>query len=204
MSSVPENIKFQNNVHHLSSYQSIENFPEVVSKSCGNILAVVDDLEEVDKMKINRLEKMILTLNNQERHTAAGVMIMITSRIGSEIINQHTLDLARDNLEMRESLKHEDIVNVLHKTSSIPLYQTLLDFSVPVQIIPFLPLTRDHIRSCTKRLYSSKDIVIKYQELQSIVDQVTFFSQDNPIFAKHGCKQVAAKAKSLKPKKQEL
>ena len=147
-------------------------------------------------MKINRVEKMILALNNQEKQSSQGVLIIVTSRMGASDLNNHVLEHTKDNLERREKMKHGELVDVV--TGSVPLYSTLMDFSIPVHILPLLPLTREHIRECTKILYNSKNMVLTPIETQRLLDQISFFSQDFPIFAKHGCKQVAAKVKSKK------
>ena len=174
------------------------DFPNMVSQTCGFTLAIIDDLEEDDKMKINRIEKMILALNNQEKQSSKGVLIVITSRMGTPNINNYVLEHAKDNLENRERMKYVDLLDDVIGSGTVPLYSNLVDFSIPIHILPFLPLTREHIRECTKKLYNSKNMVLSPLEIQRIVDQISFFSQEFPIFAKHGCKQVAAKMKTRK------
>ena len=142
---------------------------------------------------------MILALNSQEKQSSNGVLIVITSRMASSTINNHVLEHSKDNLENRERINQENLLEDVLDSGTVPLlYSNLVDFSIPVYILPFLPLTREHIRECTKKLYNSKNMVLTPLDTQRMLDQISFFSQDYPIYAKHGCKQVAAKMKTMK------
>ena len=116
----------------------------------------------------------------------------------SRNLEKDDLEHAKDNLENRERMKYVDILGDVIGSGTVPLYSNLVDFSIPIHILPFLPLTREHIRECTKKLYNSKNIILSPLEIQRIVDQISFFSPEFPIFAKHGCKQVVAKMKTRK------
>jgi len=60
-------------------------------------------------------------------------------------------------------------------------------------VIPYLPLTREHIRSCIKSELRSSGATMTGQEINNILDHVQFFSKELPIFAKTGCKKISSK-----------
>ena len=195
----------QENINNVKTCQDIADLPYKLTKSCGYSLVIVDDLEEEDWVRINRLEKMIITLSQTERSCSRGILFIITSRHAQHIIKSKTLEMTKDNLALRE---HVDIGPILELNklpdTSLPLYSNLKDYGIPVQLIPLLPLTREHVRDCTHKMFSAKNMVVKKHEVNKIIDQLTFFSQEYPIYAKHGCKQVAAKIKSMVMMKQDL
>ena len=156
-------------------------------------------------MRIQRLEKMIISLSQQEESKSKGILIIITTRAGEDIINNKVLEVTKDNLALREKINIDDLKKeVLNSGKSIPLQSNLEDYSLPVQVVPFLPLTRDNVRDCTQKLFAEKNVVIKPFDVNVIVGQLTFFSLKHPIYAKHGCKPIATKTKNKLQKKQEL
>ena len=88
--------------------------------------------------------------------------------------------------------------------SPVPLQSNLQDYNIPVHVLPLLPLTRDNVRDCTQKIFASNKAIVKQHEVNAIVDQLAFFSQKHPIYAKHGCKQVSARVRSKLQSKQEL
>lgn len=156
-------------------------------------------------MRIQRLEKMIISLSQQEESQSKGILIIINTRAGEDIINDKVLEDTKDNLALRENINIDDLKKaILNSGISIPLQSNLKDYSLPVQVIPFLPLTRDNVRECTQKLFLEKNVVIKQYEVNAIVDQLSFFSLKHPIYAKHGCKPIATKTRNKLQKKQEL
>ena len=146
---------------------------------------------------VARLEKMLITISQMEDVKSRGVLVIITSRTGENIINDAVLERTRDNIALREKIKNDEIIEKLDKSDmTIQMKFTLEDYNLHVSFLPLLPLTRENVRECTHKMFTAKNMVIKQFEVTDIVDKLSFFTRENPIYAKHGCKQVAAKVKT--------
>ena len=180
----------------MTQLQSINDLPSKVSGSCGQSLVIIDDVEKEDRMTINRLEKMLITVSQIEDTKSRGVLVIITSRNGENIINNEVLVRTKENIALRDKINPDEIIEKLDKSDmTIQMKSNLEDYNLHVSLLPLLPLTRENVRECTNKLFTSKNMVIKPFEVTDILDKLSFFSQENPIYAKHGCKQVAAKVK---------
>ena len=148
-------------------------------------------------MMIARLEKMLLTLSQMEDAKSRGVLVIVTSRTGENIINNEVLERTKDNIALREKIKSDEIIEKLDKSDmTIQMKTTLEDYNIHVSLLPLFPLTRENVRECTQKMFMARNMVIKNLEVTDIVDKLSFFTRENPIYAKHGCKQVAAKVKT--------
>ena len=56
----------QENIHRLHTCQSMADLPAVLASTCGPSLVIVEDLEQSDILRINRLEKMLVSLRTGE------------------------------------------------------------------------------------------------------------------------------------------
>ena len=135
-----------------------------------------------------------------------GLLILITSRIEEDYIKTTVLEATKDSISKREdpNLIRTIVEHLKEPESPVPLQSNLQDYNIPVQVVPLLPLTRDNVRDCTQKIFASNKAIAKQHEVNAIVDQLSFFSQKHPIYAKHGCKQVAARIRTKLQSKQEL
>ena len=148
-------------------------------------------------MTIVRLEKILIKISQMEDTKSRGVLVIITSRTAENIINREVLERTRDNIALREKISSEEIIGKLDKSDlTIQMKSTLEDYNLHVSLLPLLPLSRENVRECTHKLFAAKSMVINHFEVTDIVDKLSFFTRENPIYAKHGCKQVAAKVKT--------
>jgi hypothetical protein len=145
--------------------------------------------------------------------------------VGSKDLKRHIVGGVRIAVLISFSLKENVCLhNASAPTSFSPNLYISLDYNVPVQVIPFLPLTREHVRQCIAAelryinifLYFSFSYKVnmliptfvtvqsvpvpiytcpcrrhngasmKSTSVNNLLDQVQFFSQDFPIFAKTG------------------
>ena len=109
-------------------------------------------------------------------------------------MNKLLLEMSKVSLTSRDSLTMDDVLSALDTDMvTIPLHKTLTDHNIPVRLIPFLPLTREHLRMCATRLAMGQGIELSDMQVDKILDQVQYFSKELPLFAKTGCKQISAK-----------
>ena len=98
----------QENIHHLHGCQSMSDLPALLSASCGPSLIIVEDLEESDFIRISRLEKMLLSVSQSR-----GLLVVITTRAGSNIINSRALEVSSELPVNRDKLEQDELVKLL-------------------------------------------------------------------------------------------
>lgn len=199
----------QSNIYNIPELttqpQAISDIPRLISQSCGYSLVVVDDVNQDDKMIINSLEKLIVSLSNDSNSKSKGTLVVVSTKTSGENINKFLLELSKDNLSKRDKVTTEDIMNNLkEEDTNIPLHQTLMDYNIPVTIIPFLPLTRDHVRECISNHLKLSNAQMNPKEINFMLDKMSFFSPDFPIFSKYGCRQVSMRVNAVVGGKREL
>jgi len=187
------------NIHSLvpSTLHStnIRDLHSSIQRSCGYSLVVVNDVETEDEASLHRLERLLVSLAAEDETAEGnGTLVVLTTSTGAHSINRYMLELARTDVNLLDKLDGDSIREYMDKEGDIlPLKTFLSDYSIPVVTIPFLPLRREHVRSCVhaelKRVGASMSAV----EVNQLLDEIQFFSKDLPIFAKTGCKKIAAK-----------
>ena len=189
-------ISVQENIHHLHTCQSMADLPTVLASSCGPSLVIVEDLEQTDILRINRLEKMLVSLRTGEMG-GRGVVVVITTRAGAELINKHALEVAAVSLANLHQIKAEQLSRLLDQSEvSMPLIKDLGEYDIPLALVPLLPLTRENVRVCVYNFLIQRKVVIKQLDVSAILESLTFFSSNLPIFSRLGCKPLAAKLSS--------
>ena len=181
----------QENIHQVHNCQSMSDLPSLLSTACGPSLVIVEDLEQTDFVRINRLEKMILSVDQPR-----GVMVVVTTRAGSDIINRRVLEMSADRLANRENIQQDHLVTILQDSADLPLVADLAEYNIPVRLVALLPLTRENVRECIYNFLQERKVVIKQLDVSAILDTLTFFSPELPIFSRLGCKPVASRLSS--------
>ena len=184
----------QENIHHLHTCHSMADLPTVLASTCGPSLVIVEDLEETDIIRINRLEKMLVSLRTGEVGGGGLVVVVITTRAGAELINHHALEVATVSLARLHQIKPEEQVRLLEQSEvALPLTTDLAEYDIPTAVVPLLPLTRENVRECIYNFLIQRKVVIKQLDVSAILDSLTFFSSGLPIFSRLGCKPLPAK-----------
>lgn len=166
-----------------------------ISRSCGHSLVIFDDIDGGSPSTIEQVEKFILTLKNSQLSSRSnGTLVLITSNVGGQTLNQMTLALMREDIALRESLDLYTMTQAIRDNGYvIPTLDTLQDQGIPVKVIPFLPLTREHVRQCVEKEIARKGYPSTLQDIEKILGEMRFFTDDFPVLSKSGCKTVANK-----------
>eukprot|EP00092_Neocalanus_flemingeri_P060222 GFUD01072158.1.p1 GENE.GFUD01072158.1~~GFUD01072158.1.p1 ORF type:complete len:412 (-),score=128.90 GFUD01072158.1:286-1461(-) len=186
----------QSNTHYVTCSMpgSVAGIPSQIARSCGYSLLVLDDLDSADEAAVDMLEKLIISIHNEPNSKSNGTIVVATTSSGGNSVNKLLLKMSKKSLASRDSVTSEEILSVLSADQvDIPLHRTLTGHNIPVKLVPFLPLTREHLRMCATRLATGQGIKISDMQVTMILDQVQYFSKELPIFAKTGCKQISAK-----------
>lgn len=177
--------------HQASS--ALDDLVAITSRSCGYNLVILDDIDPGDPNTNRLLERFLVSLASSDENKSNGTLVVATTNTGGSIINKFMLENSK-MLKQREKVTGGEVREHLKEQKvEIPLVTTLADYNIPVKVIPFLPLTREHVRLCVAREVTRHHATLSNKDLNNILDQVQFFSQDLPIFAKTGCKQIAAR-----------
>merc|ERR1719232_1680909 len=130
---IKQNFPIQDNIHHLTQLQSVNDLPSKVSGSCGQSLVIIDDVEKEDRMIINRLEKMLITVSQIEDTKSRGLLVIITSRNGENIINNEVLVRTKENIALRDKINPDEIIEKLDKSDmTIQMKSNLEDYNLHV------------------------------------------------------------------------
>jgi len=190
----------QSNSHFISCSlpQTLQGVGSRVARDCGYSMIVLDDLDSADNDTLNMIEDLVVSINNDENSKSNGTIIVATTSAGGHAVNKLILERARTSTASRDMIKYDDVMEALNdQRDSIPLYKSLLAHNLPVRLIPFMPLTRDHLRKCAKKVAGEQGLSITDKQMNHILDQVHYFSKDFPMFAKTGCKQISTKVDLL-------
>jgi len=189
----------------LRNPQPVSDIPRVIRQSCGYSLVIMDDLDDDNKMVVSSIERMVVTISNDANSKSKGTLIVVSTKATAMIINKYLLELSKDNLSKRDKVTVDDIMVYLkQENAKVPLQKSIVDFNVPVHVVPFLPMTREHVRDCISSELRNSNSQMKTKDVNSLLDNMSFFSPDFPIFSTDGCKQVSHRVNTFVGHKREL
>jgi len=173
---------------------SLTDLPRIISRSCGYNLIIVDDMETGGAGGLVELERLLISLSTDEETQSNGTLVVLSTNTGGHHINRFMLEKAKVGLDQLELVDGDQIRRHLKDEKVVlPIHNFLSEYNIPSVVIPYLPLTREHIRSCIKSELRSSGATMTGQEINNILDHVQFFSKELPIFAKTGCKKISSK-----------
>lgn len=184
------------NVHEFNvpvHFADPTNFPvldDVVShikRSCGPSLVILEDLDDGSVATLNRLAHFVRQLDSSNN----GTLVVATTSLGGQAINRRMLEL------MQIPMPREDVA-IKHIAEALSNDDLPLAILEPV-LVPFLPLTRDHVRQCIQKEVAAQHGggVATKQDVKVILEELSFFSDTFPIFSRTGCKRVSSKVDYL-------
>ena len=177
------------------NYHFLDDLSLLIARSCGYSMVVFDDIDEGSQQATEKIERFISTLKNSQLSSRSnGTLVVLTSNAGGTLINQFTHDIIRTNEGLRENVTAKMLVKHLKDNQVvIPTENYLIANGIPVKVVPFLPLSREHVTKCIEKEVSGLQLSARPQDIENILSEVPFFTADFPVLSKIGCKQVAAK-----------
>lgn len=169
-----------------------------IGRSCGHSLVVFDDVDSASTPAFEQMERFVLTLQNTRLSSRSnGTLVIASSNSGGKALNRRILDLvSKGGVKKREAMDYSDAVQALQSEGAqIPFHHSgvLARSGIPVRVVPFLPLTREHVRQCVWKEVLRQGLRATEQDVTKVLSEVGFFSAELPVLSKTGCKQVAAK-----------
>ncbi|KAK0045120.1 torsin-1B [Biomphalaria pfeifferi] len=171
--------------------------------ACERSLFIID---EVDKMPATLLDVLTPYLDANERVNDISyrqcIYILISNTGGMDITTLVTRHW--ESGQRRETLKLSDFENQLMKgalniDNSRGLWHSELIINHLISaFVPFLPLAKEHVRSCIRDGLVSKQYYRNLRSVpESVVDRIikelTFIPEEEQIFSSNGCKRVVDK-----------
>ena len=194
--SVPVHFARQN------ALQFLDDLSLHIGRSCGHSLVILDDADSASSATMGHLERFVLTLQNSRLASRSnGTLVVVTTNAGGRALNGHVArEMREKGSDGRESMEHEAAVEaLLSEGASVPFHNSglLTNHGIPVRLVPFLPLTRSHVRRCVWREISKHGLRATDVDVDKILADLEYFSEGdgadgNPL-SRTGCKQVASK-----------
>ena len=171
-------------------------------KQCNLALFIFDEVDKMPEGLVDAIKPFIDYHDQVQGIDFRRTVFIFLSNTGGNLINEVAFD-AWNNGRHRESIKYEELeilikqgafneIGGLHRSAVIDKH--LVDWYVP-----FLPLERSHVTSCIIAEAHDRNatIVLKTEEIDSILDQMIYFPKSHMIYSTTGCKTVSPKVDAL-------
>ena len=164
------------------------------SSTCCLTLFVVDDVEKADTDMVTGLKMAIHNITNMSRQSEqpSTVIVLLLSDTAGTAINRYLLKWIEDG-NRREAVTVEDVVSVLDSLPADNWMRDMNEEGLITQLVPFLPLEREHVYQCLLRYTSSinQDTQSQHVRVQQALDSLSYLPENTNLFSKSGCKKIS-------------
>ncbi|XP_077865789.1 uncharacterized protein LOC144352799 [Saccoglossus kowalevskii] len=180
---------------------AIMNFINSTVK-CKVRLLVFDEIDIIPKQMIPRLHALFSD-NSHLSQIGKSICILESNLFGHEInrfmVKQYftrsfdstvSVSSITEYIKQTRSARENFAYNVDGESVEGYLWYSELE-SVIDQFIPFLPMTKEHVRQCILNSLREKGISAGIN-IETILDQLQYFPADSKLFSVSGCKKVSA------------
>lgn len=158
---------------------------------------VLDDCDLEDGMVAEFVSSLVVELDRTVESKSSGTVVIVTTSSGARTINR----LAAKHLNSGGSLgdlQSSVILEYFREEPGLsPGLSSLLSLdngrSIMTHLVPFLPLSRDTVRSCLTKLARDQGIHLSSHQVEAVLQmqQVTLAGDTEVVST--GCKQVVSK-----------
>ena len=154
---------------------------------------VLDDCDLQDSKVEDFISSLVMKLDKTVESKSSGTIVMITTSTGARTINR----LAAGHVRSGGSLAGLQSAVMLEYLREEPGLSSLLSLdnkkSVTTHLVPFLPLSRDTVRSCLTRLAKHQGISLSTTQVEAVLDMQQVMLAGDLEIVSTGCKQVVSK-----------
>uniref|UniRef100_A0A183CH84 Torsin-1B n=1 Tax=Globodera pallida TaxID=36090 RepID=A0A183CH84_GLOPA len=151
--------------HHFPNVEETDKYKEQlrtwIRANLSNCERSLFIFDEMDKMPIQLLDAIVPFLDFYDHLN------------GIDSLMEEIIQISAYN-EGEGGLKSSRLIN-----------KHLIDY-----FVPFLPLERKHVVMCFKDYLRSLNVNYTPEQLERLVDSISYFPRETPIYASAGCKQV--------------
>ena len=154
---------------------------------------VLDDCDLQDPVVEDFISSLVMELDETVESKSSGLIVIVTTSTGARTINR----LAARHLKSGGSLAGLHPAVMGEHLQEEPGLSSLLSLhngrSVITHLVPFLPLSRDTVRSCLTKLARDQGIHLSSHQVEAVLQmqQVTLAGDTEVVST--GCKQVVSK-----------
>ncbi|XP_044259628.1 torsin-1A-like [Tribolium madens] len=191
------------NSDKVSEYQ--ENLHQWIkgnTTNCGKQLFIFDEIDKMPPKILNIIKPMIDYRDDVDGVDYRGCIFIFLSNTGADLINEHFLEIWKEDGVMREDLKLEDFEPLITKGAfneeggfhhSDTIKSNLID-----HYVPFLPMERRHVRLCILDEFKQRNVTNPREEY---VNEAMAFIEWGPsrekLFSTTGCKRISQKVGTI-------
>ena len=156
----------------------------ISSPSCGLHLFIVDEIDKAASSLVHSLRKTLSQLSVQSDTSSHAVFLLLTND-GAAEINAAVTEVLM-NGGSREDLNYVNLVPRLYSE----WYTELVSAKLIDQMVPFLPLERQHVAQCTETELKQRQVHITQQLVDDIVNSLSYFPANLKLFSSSGCRRI--------------
>jgi len=157
----------------------------VSSPSCGLHLFIIDEIDKAASSLIYSFHETLSKLSEQSCTTCRAVFLLLTND-GATGINAAITELLK-NGGSREDLDHVNLVADL--TSQ--WYTELVSSTSIDEVVPFLPLERQHVAQCVETELKQRQVDITQRLVDDVVNSLSYFPAASSFFSSSGCRRIS-------------
>ena len=156
----------------------------VSSPSCGLHLFIIDEIDKAHGSLVHSLRESLVKLSVRSDLSCRAIFLLLTND-GATGINTAVRDVLM-NGGSREDL---ELANLMPSLSS-EWYTELESAKLIDQVVPFLPLERQHVAQCTEAELKLRRAHITQQLIDDILNSLSYFPADMSLFSSSGCRRI--------------
>jgi len=156
----------------------------ISSPSCGLLLFIIDEIDKAHGSLVHSLRETLIELSTRSNVNFRAIFLLLTND-GAAEINGAVTDVLT-NGGSREDLQLADLVPSL----SSEWYRELVSAKLIDQVVPFLPLERQHVAQCAEAELRQRQAPVTRQLIDDIVNSLSYFPADALLFSSSGCRRI--------------
>ena len=159
--------------------------------SCAVNLVIIDEIEKAPNDVMEGIEGLLERFEKLRLNSTKIIVLLLSSSGGKEI-NKFLYNYISNDLK-RESVTNLDILTAL-KSTEADWFLSLHERGLIESVVPFLPLEKRHVAKCIEEDIDNKhNTCASPHVVAKVLDELTFFPQNDPVFSSAGCRKVGSK-----------
>lgn len=194
-----EYVHFISSTHHFPDKENIKQYKDLLAKlivdgvkQCGRSLFIFDEVDKMPEGLIDRISPYMDCNDNIDGVDYRKAIFVFLSKDGTPKLNLKTLDYKGLDRKLLELKDMEHLIQTNANSDGFSKSSLFSDHLITAHI-PFLPLEDKHVKDCIRDQLRTKNYDVTDEDIKTIMQQLIFYPEDNPIFSTTGCKRVSDK-----------